>query len=126
MSINTDELTERLLCSMGGDKAVTSTGEMARFGSCLLVNLIEQMRQQASPLQQAYGTVSEVAKLFGRNSNNMRDWLRKLESEGRINPIQGTPLREGAKGDTLYKFAEVEAALRKERMNNVKEKVKTA
>ncbi len=123
MSIDTDKLTQSLLCSMGGDKAVASTGEMARFGSCLLVNLMEHLKLQATPLQQAYGTVSEVAKLFGRNSNSMRDWLRKLESQGRINPIQGTPLREGAKGDTLYKFVEVEAALRQERVNSRKEKI---
>ena len=41
---------------------------------------------------------------------------RKLEEQGLINPIQGAPEREGAKGDTLFSFAEVDAALREKRV----------
>lgn len=121
MGINVDELKESFLRSMDGDKPIVSSREMANLFVCFLENLVKELILLPAPLQQAYGTVSEVAKVYGRNANNMRDWLRKLESQGRINPVQGTPLREGAKGDTLYKFAEVEAALRKERENNRKE-----
>lgn len=122
MEIDTDKLTHSFLCSMGGDKAVTSTGEMAKFGSCLVVNMLEYLKQQVMPTQQAYGTASEIAKFLGRNVNSIRDWLRKLENQGRIKPIQGAPLRDGAVGDTLYKFVEVEKALRQERINFRKEK----
>lgn len=116
--LSPDYIRESFLRSMGGEKAIASTGEIANFGTCLLVNLRQLLKEQTSPINQAYGTTGEVAKYFGRNVNSMRDWLRKLESQGRINPIQGAPLREGAKGDTLYKFVEVESALREERINN--------
>lgn len=113
-----DEVKAHLLLSMGGENAVPLKSDMVNFGHCLLVNIQQLLREQTAPLNQAYGTTGEVAKYFGRNTNSMRDWLRKLENQGRINPIQGTPLREGAKGDTLYKFSEVESALREERINN--------
>ena len=121
MGINVVDYKARFLRSMGGEKAIVSSEEMANVLVCFLENLVKELILLPAPLQQAYGTVSEVAKVYGRNANNMRDWLRKLESQGRIRPVQGTPLREGAKGDTLYKFAEVEAALREERENNRKE-----
>lgn len=113
-----DERKESLLRSMNGSKQIVSTDDLASFGTCLTSQLLDLFREQTLPINQAYGTTGEVAKYFGRNTNSMRDWLRKLENQGRINPIQGTPLREGAKGDTLYKFAEVESALREERINN--------
>lgn len=123
--LSPDYIRESFLRSMGGEKPIASTGDMANFGTCFFVNLRQLLKEQTPHREQAFGTTGEIAKYFGRNPNSIRDWLRKLENQGRINPIQGTPLREGAKGDTLYKFAEVEAALREERINN-KRKEQTA
>lgn len=67
---------------------------------------------------QEYGLASEYAKRVGRSLNTVKDWLRNLEAKGMIHPIQGAPSKPGAVGDTLYNFAEVDAALREVRKQN--------
>lgn len=61
-----------------------------------------------------YARRKELQTRYDVSANTMRDWLSTLEAEGMIHPIQGAP-SNGAEGDTLYKIAEVDAALQERR-----------
>ena len=61
-----------------------------------------------------YARRKELQTRYDVSANTMRDWLNTLEAEGLIHPIQGAP-GNGADGDTLYKIAEVDAALQERR-----------
>lgn len=61
-----------------------------------------------------YARRKDLQTRYDVSANTMRDWLNTLESEGLIHPIQGAP-GNGADGDTLYKIAEVDAALQERR-----------
>lgn len=100
----------------GSGKQIPSADDLGNFGACLLANIENLLKRTPNTLGQQFGNATEVATRYGRSVNTVKVWLRKLEEQGLINPIQGAPEREGAKGDTLFSFAEVDAALRKKRV----------
>lgn len=71
-----------------------------------------------------YARRKELQTRYDVSANTMRDWLNTLEAEGVIHPIQGAP-SNGAEGDTLYKIAEVDAALQERRRAYLARKEKT-
>ena len=83
-----------------------------------LSNLMAMLKPRLATGGQEYGLASEYAKRIGRSLNTVKDWLRNLEAKDMIHPIQGAPSKPGAVGDTLYNFAEVDAALREVRKQN--------
>lgn len=99
---------------------VATRSQLLGLGVTLEARIIERLCPFIMSAGQEYGTVSEIAKRFGRSVNTMKDWLRKLETDGKLpHTIQGCPSREGAKGDTLYHFGEVEKALQQVRKDYV-------
>lgn len=114
---NTSLIHTALLQAAGGSgKQILSSDDMAGFGACLLANIESMLKSTPNTGGQQYGNATEVATRYGRSVNTVKVWLRKLEEQGAIHPIQGAPEREGAKGDTLYSFAEVDEALREKRV----------
>lgn len=71
-----------------------------------------------------YARKNELVARYGVSPNTMTDWLNTLESAGVIHPIQGAP-GNGSSGDTLYKIAEVDAALQERRRAYLARKGKT-
>lgn len=113
---NSNYMTALLLAAGGSGKQILSSDDMAGFGACLLANIESMLKRSPYMGGQQYGSATELATRYGRSVNTVKVWLRKLEAQGEIHPIQGAPEREGAKGDTLYSFVEVDEALRKKRM----------
>ena len=107
------------LAAGGSGKQIPSSDDLGSFGACLLANIENMLKRTPNTGGQQFGNATEVATRYGRSVNTVKVWLRKLEEQGLINPIQGAPEREGAKGDTLYSFAEVDAALREKRVSYV-------
>lgn len=106
-----------------GETPVVTPKGLADSQATLYTNLVEALKSTQMTGGQEFGTVSELAKRLGRSVNTVKDWLRRLECEGKLNrTIQGCPSKEGAKGDTLYHFAEVEEALRNVRKSYVASK----
>lgn len=127
-NITTAEALKQALRVAAGAEAsspVLTTNAFINMQACLWANLVELLdtwRRSPGSVGQEYGLVSEYAKRIGRNTNTVKDWVRNLEAKGMIHPIQGAPSRPGAKGDTLYNFAEVDIALRAVRVENNKSK----
>ena len=105
----------------GSGKQIPSADDLGSFGACLLANIENMLKRTPNTGGQQFGSATECATRYGRSVNTMKVWLRNLEKEGAIKPIQGAPDREGAKGDTLYSFAEVDDALRVKRVDYVKQ-----
>ena len=106
-----------------GETPVVTPKGLADAHATLYVNVVDALKNYTVTGGQEFGTVSEVAKRMGRSVNTKKDWLRRLEREGKLSrTIQGCPSKEGAKGDTLYHFAEVEEALRNVRKSYVASK----
>lgn len=82
----------------------------------LLVHVRAELEAHPPVERQAYARPRELAGRMGISEATMKNWLARLECDGEIHPLQGTPLKEGARGDTLYSIGEVEAALRRRRM----------
>lgn len=113
--INTIKAAFERSAQVGETPVVTPKG-LADSNATLYANLVEVLKHSQMTGGQEFGTVSEIAKRMGRSVNTMKDWLRRLERDGKLaRTVQGCPSREGAKGDTLYHFAEVEEALRQVR-----------
>ena len=114
---NNDTIKAALTLAAGGSgKQIPSADDLGSFGACLLANIENLLKRTPNTGGQQFGNATEVATRYGRSVNTVKVWLRKLEEQGVINPIQGAPEREGAKGDTLFSFAEVDAALREKRV----------
>lgn len=107
------------LAAGGTGKQIPSSEDLGSFGACLLANIENMLKRTPNTGGQQFGNATEVATRYGRSVNTVKVWLRNLEKEGTIKPIQGAPDREGAKGDTLYCFAEVDEALRGKRVDYV-------
>lgn len=106
-----------------GESPIVTPKGLADSHATLYANLVEAWKHSQMTGGQEFGTVSEIAKRIGRSVNTMKDWLRRLERDGKLTrTIQGCPSREGAKGDTLYHFGEVEEALRNVRKSYVASK----
>lgn len=99
----------------GSGKQIPSSDDLGKFGACLLANIESMLKSTPNTGGQQYGLASELATRYGRSLNTIKVWLKQLEEDGVIKPLQGAPAREGAKGDTLYSFTEVDAALRDKR-----------
>ena len=122
MTIDTIKAAFEKAAQVGETPVVTPKG-LADSHATLYANLVDAWKSTQVTGGQEFGTVSELAKRLGRSVNTMKDWLRRLEWEGKLNrTIQGCPSKEGAKGDTLYHFAEVEEALRNVRKSYVASK----
>ena len=105
----------------GSGKQIPSAEDLGCFGACLLANIQNMLKSTPNTGGQQFGSATELATRYGRSVNTMKVWLRNLEKDGTIKPIQGAPDREGAKGDTLYSFAEVDDALRVKRVDYVRQ-----
>lgn len=114
-----DIQTALTLAAGGTGKQIPSSDDLGSFGACLLANIENMLKRTPNTGGQQYGSATELATRYGRSANTVKVWLRNLEKEGAINPIQGAPDREGAKGDTLYCFTEVDEALREKRVDYV-------
>lgn len=117
---NIDTIKLALVQAAGGSgKQIPSADDLGSFGACLLANIENMLKRTPNTGGQQFGNATEVATRYGRSVNTVKVWLRNLERSGVINPIQGAPEREGAKGDTLYSFAEVDSALQDKRVEYV-------
>lgn len=118
--IDIDGTKAAFLRAAGGETSspVVTPNGLADFGVAFLSNLMAAIKPRLATGGQEYGLASEYAKRIGRSLNTVKDWLRNLEAKGMIHPIQGAPSKPGAVGDTLYNFAEVDAALREIRKQN--------
>lgn len=113
---NIDEVTAALIMAAGGqDKHVIGAEQLARVGTCLFVLIKGELQRTPHIGGQQYGSVTQLATRYGKSVNTLKVWARQLEADGMIKPLQGAPDREGAKGDTLYSFAEFDEALRERR-----------
>lgn len=118
--IDIDGTKAAFLRAAGGETSspVVTPNGLADFGVTFLSNLMAMLKPRLATGGQEYGLASEYAKRIGRSLNTVKDWLRNLEAKDMIHPIQGAPSKPGAVGDTLYNFAEVDAALREVRKQN--------
>lgn len=119
-TIDIDGTKAAFLRAAGGETSspVVTPNGLADFGVAFLSNLMAAIKPRLATGGQEYGLASEYAKRIGRSLNTVKDWLRNLEAKDMIHPIQGAPSKPGAVGDTLYNFAEVDAALREVRKQN--------
>ena len=120
---NSERFTEAMTIAAGADASspVIGTAAYIKMQGCFWANLralLDDWRRTPGAVGQEYGLASEYAKRIGRSLNTVKDWLRNLEAKDMIHPIQGAPSKPGAVGDTLYNFAEVDAALREVRKQN--------
>ncbi len=120
---NTERFIEAMTIAAGADASspVIGTAAYIKMQGCFWANLralLDDWRRTPGAVGQEYGLASEYAKRIGRSLNTVKDWLRNLEAKDMIHPIQGAPSKPGAVGDTLYNFAEVDAALREVRKQN--------
>lgn len=89
-------------------------GEMANMLGYVVDELEKRLTESPTLGGRVYVRRKELQTRYDVSANTMRDWLNTLEADGQIHPIQGAP-SNGAEGDTLYKIAEVDAALQERR-----------
>ena len=101
-----------------------TAGEVANMVGYAVDTIISRLSDCPTLGGRVYARRKELQTRYDVSANTMRDWLNTLEAEGVIHPIQGAP-SNGAEGDTLYKIAEVDAALQERRRAYLARKEKT-
>ncbi|MBR4309415.1 MAG: hypothetical protein IKT79_00130 [Akkermansia sp.] len=101
-----------------------TAGEVANMVGYAVDTIISRLSECPTLGGRVYARRKELQMRYDVSANTMRDWLNTLEAEGVIHPIQGAP-SNGAEGDTLYKIAEVDAALQERRRAYLARKEKT-
>lgn len=91
-----------------------TAGEVANMVGYAVDTIISRLTDSPTLGGRVYARKNELEARYGVSPNTMKDWLNTLERQGSIKPIQGAP-GNGAEGDTLYKIAEVDAALQERR-----------
>ena len=91
-----------------------TAGEVANMVGYAVDTIISRLSDCPTLGGRVYARRKELQTRYDVSANTMRDWLNTLEADGLIHPIQGAP-GNGADGDTLYKIAEVDAALQERR-----------
>ena len=102
-----------------------TAGEVANMVGYAVDTIISRLTDCPTLGGRVYARRKELQTRYDVSDNTMKDWLNTLEAAGQIHPIQGVPARPGAKGDTLYKIAEVDAALQERRRAYLARKEKT-
>lgn len=97
-----------------GGQAFATAGEVANMVGYAVDTIISRLTDCPTLGGRVYARRKELQTRYDVSANTMRDWLNTLEADGLIHPIQGAP-SNGAEGDTLYKIAEVDAALQERR-----------
>lgn len=123
-TLNSEALQKALIIAAGDaiNSPVLTTEAYIRMQTCFWANLVAMLdawRYTPGSGVQVYGLAIEYARRVGRSLNTIKDWLRNLEAKGMIHPIEGSPSRPGAIGDTLYNFVEVDNALREIRQQRL-------
>lgn len=95
-------------------QAFLTPGDAANMMGYLVDTIISRLSDCPTLGGRVYARKNELQVRYGVSSNTMRDWLDTLEKQGLIHPLQGAP-GNGKEGDTLYKIAEVDAALQERR-----------
>lgn len=101
-----------------------TAGEVANMMGYAIDTIISRLIDSPTLGGRVYARKNELVARYGVSPNTMTDWLNTLESAGVIHPIQGAP-GNGSSGDTLYKIAEVDAALQERRRAYLARKGKT-
>jgi len=96
-------------------------GEVANMLGFVVDEIEKRLTESPTLGGCVYARSRDLQIRYNVSANTMRDWLNTLEAKGQIHPIQGAP-SNGAEGDTLYKIAEVDAALRERRKASVQHK----
>ena len=91
-----------------------TAGEVANMVGYAVDTIISRLTDCPTLGGRVYARRKELQTRYDVSATTMRDWLNTLEADGLIHPIQGAP-SNGAEGDTLYKIAEVDAALQERR-----------
>lgn len=89
-------------------------GEVANMLGFLRDDLVKALTESPTLGGRVYARAGELATRWGVDPRTAKDWLNTAEKEGCIHPLQGKT-SAGKDGDTLYKIAEVEAALQERR-----------
>lgn len=97
------------------DQHFVTPGEVANMFGYAIDTIISRLTESGFTGGRVYARMNELQIRYGVSANTMRGWLSGLEKAGKLHPIQGNPEREGAKGDTLYKIAEVDEGLQENR-----------
>ena len=97
-----------------GGQVFATAGEVANMVGYAVDTIISRLTDCPTLGGRVYARKNELEARYGVSPNTMKDWLNTLERQGSIKPIQGAP-GNGAEGDTLYKIAEVDAALQERR-----------
>ena len=114
--LTTNSIKALFLEAAGGiENHVIGAEQLANTMTCLLMLFRDKLQVTPKPFEQMYGSVTQLATRYGKSVNTLKVWARQLEAEGLINPLEGAPEREGARGDTIYSFEEFDAALRERR-----------
>lgn len=100
-------------------------GDIANMLGYVVDEVTKRLTESPTLGGRVYARAGELATRWGIDPRTAKDWLRTAEQEGRIYPLQGRT-SSGRDGDTLYKIAEVEAALQERRKIYLEKKQRKA
>lgn len=102
-----------LMRAMGADASDSPVATPEMIANGLLWLLAKNRQELASrPTgQQEYARAGELARKYGYGEAHMHAILRRLRQAGKVDYKNAPTAKKGGKGDTLYKIADIDAAL---------------